>query len=376
MRIGIDCTAAVEQAAGIGRFTRELASAMLRQPHQQELVLLAPRGAPRPNWVPPEARIMWCTLPFSSRLASILWQRLRLPVSVQRFTGPLDLYHAPDYLLPPLGGCPGAVTIHDLSFLRHPELAEPRLVRYLEQRVPAAIAGANLIMADSEHTRQDIIKYFKVPNEQIAVVHGGVSDRFQPAPAAATAAVRARYGLPERMLLMVSRLEPRKNIVGLLNAYRIFRDRSKMDVPLVIAGSKGWRYQPIFDTVAQLNLTSWVHFLGHVPDEDLPALLTSATIFVYPSFYEGFGLPPLEAMACGVPVIASNTSSLPEVLGNAAMTVTPTDTEGLANAIELLLNEEALRVDLGARGKAQAMRFTWEAAAEQQLTAYQRLDRS
>ncbi|MSQ27725.1 MAG: glycosyltransferase family 1 protein [Dehalococcoidia bacterium] len=377
MRIGIDCTAAVAEGAGIGRFTRELVGALLARTGDDRYVLLGPCGSRPLEGMVMGGNAEWRTLPFSSRMASILWHRLHLPLSVERFTGRLDVFHATDYTLPPLSKAAGAVTIHDLSFIVHPEFAEPRLVRFLEREAAASVRAAELVLADSESSRADIINYFGASPGRVAVVYGGVSDSFHPiSDPAALPAVRQRYELPEAYLLGVGRIEPRKNWAGLVTAYRSLRDRMPDAPPLVIAGGRGWLCQPIFDAVEALGLSNHVRFLGYVPDQDLPALLTGATCFLFPSFYEGFGLPPLEAMACGTPVIAGNTSSLPEVLGDAALLVDPRDIAGIADAMFQVLTHPELRDDLQLRGLGRVQGFRWDQAAERLSAAYHLLDRS
>ena len=372
MRIGIDFTAAVEESAGIGRFTRELIRALLDTESDHSYVLVAPRGTSAPSWVARRPAARWVTLPASARIASILWHRLHAPIPVERFTGPLDLFHATNYLLPPLQHARGIVTVHDLSYKVHPEFAEPRLARYLAQRVPASLRRADLVLADSVHTKAELVQHYDMAPEQVSVVYGGVSKEFCPdIEEQELERVRHRYGLPPSYLLTVGRLEPRKNLLTLLKAYQLLVTQQTPSLPrLVIAGGTGWRYEPIFEAVSGLELTNLVDFLGYVPDEDLPALMAGAEAFLYPSYYEGFGLPPLEAMACGTPVVASNTSSLPEVVGDAGPLVSPHEPEALAQAVSLLLSNPQLRQDLRQKGLAQAARFTWEAAAQQLLEAY------
>lgn len=372
MRIGIDFTPAVEEQAGIGRITRELVHALLELDQQHHYVLLAPRGAEPPHWVTERPRARWAPLPVSAHMATVLWHRLSLPITAEQLTGPIDLFHGTDYLLPPLQRARGLVTIHDLSFRALPDLAEPALVRYLEPRVPSSLKRATLVLADSEHTKADILKHYQLAPEKVAVVYGGVRSEFRPVEDPhALQELRSRYELPEAYLLTVGRLEPRKNLVTLLQVYRMLLDRNQPVPQLVIAGGKGWRYEPIFQAAEELRLGEAVRFLGYVPDADLPALLSGATAFLYLSFYEGFGLPPLEALACGTPVLASNTSSLPEVLGDAAFLVSPHDPEAILGALTLLLSDASLRQELRQRGYAQATRFTWAAAALQLLAAYE-----
>ena len=204
----------------------------------------------------------------------------------------------------------------------------------------------------------------------MTVVYGGVDPGFCPILPVARAALRQKYALPERFILSVGTIEPRKNLTALLDAYHTLR-QSDPDLGLVIAGRRGWRSAGFFERLQALGLEATVRLLGPVPDADLPALYSAAEVFAYPSLYEGFGLPPLEAMACGTPVVVSNTSSLPEVVGKAGLLVEPHDIAGLAAAIEAALTDTARQADLCARGLMQARCFTWEAAARATLQVYQ-----
>jgi glycosyltransferase involved in cell wall biosynthesis len=365
MRIGLDYVPAMAQQAGIARFTRDLTLAAVDQPSQHEFVLLGPFGSSPPGWVNEHPRVRWATLPAPARAMGAIWYRFRIPAPVEWFTGPIDLFHATDYLAPPSRRAKTVVTIHDLSFLRHPEFADPDLARYLTIQVPLSVRRASLVLADSEFTRQELITLLNLSREQVAVVYGGVGPDFHPVQD------EGQDDLPEPpYILFVGRIEPRKNIGTLLRAYRLLLEQQKDSPPLVIAGGKGWLYEPIFRLADELRLGSRVRFMGHVPDNRLPALLSRAEVFVYPSHYEGFGLPPLEAMACGTPVVASNASSLPEVLGDAALLVAPGDTGALAEAISTIQRDSSLAADLRARGIDRAARFSWAAAAKQLFEAY------
>lgn len=371
MQIGIDFTPAVEEGAGIGRFTRELIAALLADHDEEHYVLIVPKGAEPPEWVSAAPHVRWSPLPFSARFTSIFWHRLHVPAPVEWFVGDLDVFHATNYMLPPLKHARSVVTVHDLSFLRHPEMADPRLVRYLTSSVPETTRKSDVLTADSAFTKEEMVDLLGVPPEKIMVVYGGVSARFQPVvDADALAEVRARYGLPERFLLCVTRIEARKNIPRLLEAYRILVDRTKIDVPLFLAGGRGWGYDEAMLRREALGLTNTVHLMGHVPDDDLPALISAATVFVYPSLYEGFGLPPLEAMACGTPVVASSAPCLTEILGDAALLAPPEDSEALAEALAQAVADADLRAGLRKRGLRRAQQFSWQAAAKQLVSAY------
>jgi len=368
LRIGIDYTAAVHQRAGIGRYARGLVRALAQLDRENEYLLLV-AGRPKEEATFPPNFKPWY-LPLSPHWATILWQRLRVPLPADLFTGPLDLFHSPDYVLPPLRRGKRLLTIHDLSFLRYPEGADPRLRWYLIQAVPRSIAQADLVLADSQNTKSDLIELLGVEAGKVEVLYPGVEGRFRPLDEESLAPVKARYSLDFPFILTVGTLEPRKNHVGLLQAYSLLKGRYPHR--LVIAGGKGWLYEGIFQEVKRLSIEERVFFLGYVPEEDLPALYNLADLFVFPSLYEGFGLPPLEAMACGTPVVVSALSSLPEVVGDGALLVPPQEVEVLAGAMEKALSDPSLREELRSKGLEQAKRFTWSEAAKRLLAIYKR----
>jgi glycosyltransferase involved in cell wall biosynthesis len=233
----------------------------------------------------------------------------------------------------------------------------------------AAVRRADHLLAISEHTRRDLIDLLGAPPAGVTVTHCGVDPTFRPLDAAQVAAWRARYGLPERFILYVGTLEPRKNVPRLLDAYARLRRRGPVP-PLVLVGGRGWRHAAIDARLAALGLGDAVRFLGYVPAAELPLCYNAAGVFVYPSLYEGFGLPPLEALACGTPVVTSNAASLPEAVGDAAVLVDPRDPAALADALAAALADEPLRQRLRAAGLAQARRFSWRRMAEQTLAVY------
>jgi glycosyltransferase involved in cell wall biosynthesis len=307
------------------------------------------------------------------RVLNILWYRLRVPLPLNLFIGTLDVFHSPNFLLPPLSRGTGLITVHDLSFLVVPQYAEPSLARYLGRALPRSIQRATLVLADSYSTKEDLVARLGVPPEKVEVVYGGVDPAFVPVKDEAVLAyVRRRYAIERPYILALGTLEPRKNLAGLLRAYALLRQEKGLEHRLLVAGGQGWLYQRLFDLVQELGLGKDVHWLGFVPEEDLPALLSLAEVFVYPSFYEGFGLPPLEAMACGVPVVASQAPCLPEVLGEAALFVDPQDPSAIAEAAYKVLADSQLRQALVAKGRAQVAKYTWCSAAERLLAVYRR----
>ncbi len=376
MRIGIDYTAAVRQGAGIGRYTRQLVHALAELDTRNEYILLmAGAGIQKTELslkaVAGRANMHTVGLPVSDRTLAILWHRLRLPLWAELFSGRLDIFHSPDFALPPVRRARTILTVHDLSFMRVPQCADASLRSYLLQVVPASVRRADVVLADSQCTRADVIELLGVDPGRIEVIYAGVESRFQRVrDAQVLNAMRDRYHLPARFALGLGTLQPRKNFERLIEAYAQIRPEAGEEFKLVIAGGMGWMYEGIFERVADLGLQDAVCFPGYVADEDLPALYTLADLFVFPSLYEGFGLPPLEAMACETPVVTSNVSSLPEVVGDAGLTVDPLDVVALAEAMQRVLDDAALREELVQRGVAQARRFTWARAAEKLLAVY------
>lgn len=371
MIIGIDYTAAIWQGAGIGRYTRELVhSAVALDRSFQYILFYAAGGLPPHSPYLAGLRQLCASFPhvravplgLSPRLLTILWQRLRLPLRVEYFTGPLDIVHAPDFVLPPTRART-LVTIHDLTFLVRPECFEPALHQYLKRVVPRSLQRANLILVDSQASRADLMRLLNISAERIMVVYPGVDARFRPLGPADIEPVRQRLGLPAEFLLFVGTLEPRKNLVRLIEAMSYLPEAPA----LVIAGRKGWLYQDIFATVERLGLQSRVHFLDFVDDADLPALYNLARVFVYPSLYEGFGLPVVEALACSTAVVTAPVASLPEVAGAAAIMVDPMDSAAIASGIRQALSNSDQR---SASGPAQAQQFSWEKSARTLLQCY------
>ncbi|TEU13552.1 MAG: glycosyltransferase [Anaerolineales bacterium] len=312
--------------------------------------------------------------PLSERALTILWHRLSLPIPVEWFTGPVDIFHSTDFVLPPVRQARTILTVHDLTFMRLPECAEAGLRAYLNKVVSPSIERADLLLADSQSTKNDLIELLGVSPDKIEVVYAGVERRFRPMKGEmALRRAKKRYRLDSPFILSLGTLEPRKNFTGLIEAYALMGDK---ELKLVIAGGKGWLYDEIFARVEELGLEDKISFPGFIADEDLPALYNLAELFVFPSLYEGFGLPPLEAMACGTPVVTSDRPSLPEVVGGAGLMVEATDSQELAKAMERVLTDENLRREMREKGLKQAAKFTWEAAAEKLLDVYRMLGSS
>lgn len=374
LTVGFDATAAARQSAGIGRYTRELLFALgLRADTTRYRLFFCAGGELRGRLPSLDDRFRARALPISDRVTNAVWHRARLPIPVQAITGRIDLFHSPDFTLPPTWRTPSVVTVHDLAFLTVPECAYPTLRAYLETVVPRSIRRATRIIAVSESTKRDIVARIGVPPERVEVVYEGVSEPFAPGCAGhedERQLLRA-VGIDGPFLLSVGTLEPRKNYPRLLTAYRLLRDRG-IDLPLVIAGGEGWLYEPVYAALDALALRPHVRFL--TPDDALlVALYGQAAAFVYPSLYEGFGIPPLEALARGAPSAVSNTSSLPEVVGDAALTFDPTEPEAIAGALERLLTDTALADRLRRSGPPRAAAFTWDRAAAETHAVYEQV---
>jgi glycosyltransferase involved in cell wall biosynthesis len=369
-RIAIDYTAAVRQGGGIGRYTRSLVEAVAALDHARRYVLFsAGRDPVRRAWPPNFTRR---ELPLEDRHLARVWHRLRLPLPVELITGRVDILHAPDFALPPTLGAHTVLTVHDLSFMRYPACSPKPLLDYLLAAVPRSVRRAEVILADSQSTRADIVELLRVPEERVVVLYAGVEPRFVRQDGTAIAAVRERYGLRRPFLLGLGTLQPRKNFPRLIRACHLLRERHHIPHQLVIGGGRGWLYEEIEETIVALGVQEHVKMVGFVRDEDLPALYSAAEVFAFPSLYEGFGIPILEAMGCGTPVVTATASSLPEVAGEAALMVGAEDVEALADALWRALDDGALRQTLIARGLAQVQRFTWSSAAAQLLDIYKR----
>lgn len=289
-------------------------------------------------------------------LSRIFWEQAVQPLLAGKF----NLLHALAYVSPFFVRTPSVVTVHDLSFLHNPERFRAANRAYLRMFTRLSVKQARRVIAVSKHTKRDVMQEYGLPAEKIDVVYSGVDSHFHRAPASEIEDFRIAHGLPERFILYLGTIEPRKNLSTLIRAYAKVHPEG---IKLVCAGGKGWMYQDVFQTVEELRLSRDVIFPGFLPEDDLPLWYSASEVFVYPSAYEGFGLPVIEALACGVPTITTNASSLPEAAGDAALMVPPDDSDALADTLAQLLASPQLQTDLALRGPRQAERFTWRQAA-------------
>lgn len=315
---------------------------------------------PHPQNVPPELKsivgLSVRAFPDAPAPARIAWLYPRMA----RRDG-ISLLHM-TYVAPPLPSCPIVLTVHDVSYRIFPQFFSPRVRLILGLLVGPSARRAARVITISESSRRDIIRFYRVPPHRVVVTPLAAGPQYKPQPPGEVQRVRQAYGLQDRYLLAVGNVQPRKNLPRLIEAFSMVAGEVP-DAQLAIVGRSAWRGSEVEATVNRLGLNNRVRFAGYVPDADLPALYTGAAAFCYPSLYEGFGLPPLEAMSCGTPTITSNVSSLPEVVGDAAITVDPTSVGDIADAVRHLLLDEAAHTEHRGRGLARAQQFSWERTA-------------
>ena len=322
-----------------------------------------------PRFSPPAGmrihRPRWST---ATPLGRITWEQAVAPLALRREQ--VDLLHAMAFVAPLLAPCPTVVTIFDLSFVFYPQAFKPFKRLYLQLMTRLSAHRARRVIAISEHTRRDVITCLGVSATNVCAVPCGVDPTLTPVSPAEAATFRRDRGLPERFVLFLGTIEPRKNVPHLIDAFADLTATDLSDTYLIIAGGRGWMAESAFARVEERGVQDRVRFVGYVPEAEKRLWYGAATCFCYPSLYEGFGLPPLEAMACGTPVIVSNSSSLPEVVGDAGMIVPPDDRPALREALHKLLSDPRLREQLRAKGLARARRFSWAEAARQTARVY------
>ena len=366
MRICIDIQAGVAQRAGVGRYTRMLAEHLDRLATSDELRLFyfdfQRHGAPFPVR---RARLQACRIA-PGRLVQRAWRAVGWP-PFDWFAGAADVYHFPNFIRPPLSRGKSVVTVHDASFARFPEFAEPRNLRYLQARIADTLRRADAVITDAAFGARELQELFGVPPERLHAIHLGIGEEIVRPPAARTEAVRRELGLTRPYLLTVGTVEPRKNIPFLVD---VFERLDRFGGDLVIAGMPGWKYEPILDRMRHSSRASRVQYVRYVADDRLPALYAGAEAFLCASRYEGFGFPPLEAMACGVPVVSSDGGSLGEVLGDGAVVIPDFGHDRWIAEIERVLGDAGHRERLSDAGRRRASAYRWEDTARRTLEVY------
>jgi len=375
--IYVDVSAAVHRRAGLGRYAESLTRALVaRDPGDGPgpgseptygLFYNRERGIeplPGLEHLPTRTVAMgykpWRMFVWIGQLARVGFDRLLPRVS---------LFHATEHLLLPLRSAPTVITVHDLIFRHLPEHHKPLNRWYLNLALPLYCQRATHVIAISESTRSDLVAAYGLPPERITVIHEAANPRFRPQPPERVAAVRRRYGLPERYLLFVGTIEPRKNLTRLLHAFETLHAERLTDA-LVVVGKRGWLYGDFFAELERSPVREAVILPGFVPDAHLPAVYAGAQALVFPSLYEGFGLPALEGMACGTPVACSDTASLPEVGGDAALYFDPASEDAIVETLRRLLGDDALQDELACRGLKRAARFSLDRVAAETEAVY------
>ncbi|MBN1318134.1 MAG: glycosyltransferase family 4 protein [Anaerolineales bacterium] len=360
MKIGIDSRLLYYRQGGISQYIRRLIGDL-------------PELDPKIEWRILQSRKDKVDRAFGRRLWTPChhrWERWSLGIELWPLG--LDLLHSPDFIPPEFGAKHFIITVHDLNFLYYPQFLTPESLHYYAGQIEWAAGHADHILADSEKTRQDLMKKLAVPGDKVTTVHLAADERFRPLQKPLPALID--YELTPGYILCVGTLEPRKNIPTLLQAYRILLDKGAIDTSLVLVGQRGWLADAIFVMIEKLHLTGKVHHLQDVDKiETLAQIYNGAGVLTTPSFYEGFGLPALEAMACGTPVVVSNRGSLPEIVGDAGLLVDPEDPQALANTLEASLVDSELVYKMISKGFHQAACFSWTKTAHETIKVYRRV---
>lgn len=373
MRIGLDGYPLSEPRTGVGHYTFELARALAVAHPADQFELISPK----PFAESVTARQAASNLSFIKAKSSSMrghWWSVGLPLYAKRAA--LDLFHGTNFELPLWNRRRTVLTIHDLSTLLYPELHRPRLVRRARVRLPLAARLARAIITPTEAVKREVCSQFRLKSDKVSAIQEAPRSIFRPLHLDETLEIRKRLGIENDFLLFVGTLEPRKNLLTLLKAFDQILRHTSWRPQLVVAGGEGWLMDETSSFMKESEIDEHLRLTGYLDDEELRALYSSCKAFIYPSLYEGFGLPPLEAMACGAPVVASRIPALQETLGEAAILIEPADVDDLAKAIIDILENDEGRLSLISAGLKQAAMFSWERAAKQTYEVYQRVWRA
>lgn len=372
IKLVLGSTSLIQPVTGIGQYTLNLSQA-LREIYSLDInyfygyewsSVCAPKNSPKVSLL---KKLLKEVIPRPYEINRVIQQRA-FSAGVKAFKP--TIYHEPSFLPLAFDG-PTVITIHDLSHIRFPESHPKERVATLNRRLPNAIENAQVILTDSNFTKQEILSEFPVSKDKVVVTHLGFSSDFYPRPVNASQAVISRYKLlANQYVLAVGTLEPRKNLIQAIRAYSLLPKSFTRNYPLVIVGARGWKEQAFMQELIPLINDGSARLLGYVPSVDLPFVYSAAAALIYPSLYEGFGLPPLEAMACGTPVITTDRSSIPEVVGTVGCMVKVGDVNATASVIRSLCEDATLRQTLSIAGIQQAANFSWNKCAKKTYNAY------
>jgi glycosyltransferase involved in cell wall biosynthesis len=371
MRILLDARTVGREFSGVGNYVQELVRAFSRLEADHDFVLGVNGASGRLRDQQLDARFRFFDIPFSHENHPLgdLWEDHVLPRRAAQ--GGVDVIHGPAFLIPTRPTrVTKVVTIHDLVAFTHPETVPWKYAMYMRRLIRRAVRSADRVITVSDYVHDDLVRRLHVSPRKLESVRSGVSDDFRRADDTAVERVRERFSLRRPYLLFVGNLEPRKNLPGLVRAFREVRARAPQPVDLVVCGKVAWKSEALLRELSAVDLAGSVHVTGYVRSADLPALYSGAEVFVFPSFWEGFGFPVLEAMACGTPVVSSNVSSIPEVAGDAALLVDPRSLPEISEAVLLLLRDGTKRSELVRKGLERARAFSWSETARRTLETY------
>jgi glycosyltransferase involved in cell wall biosynthesis len=371
MRIGIDATALPPQPVGAGNYIIQLIRSLSNLESEFEYAIFAQPMGWQQIGAAERDGFSWVKTPAVNPGIRLIWEQTLFPMLIRK--SGVDLFHSLHYTRPYLLNRPSVVTFHDMTFFLYPHL-HTRVKRiFFPQAIRLSARTAQAIIANSESTRHDAIRILQIPPEKIVSIILGVDPSFRVIDDhAKREGIRSQYKLPERFILYVGLVEPRKNVPLLIRAYKNLLDQG-FSIPLIIVGRFGWNYEAVFTQIEESGLKEQVRFTGYVPGEDLPFIYNLASLSVYPTQYEGFGFPALEAMACGIPVITSAIASLPEIVADAGILIPPEDESALTKAMASLLSNAALHADLARKGPLRAAQFSWKKTAQETLQVYRQV---
>ncbi|MFA6514420.1 MAG: glycosyltransferase family 1 protein [Patescibacteria group bacterium] len=380
MKIGVDIRVLMDKNySGISEYTANLLSEILKQDRENKYKLFynSSKGheARLDYWAKDNSKLFATSYP--NKIFNYFLQRICSRPKLDKILGGTDIFFAPHFnFLNVSHKTKLIVTVHDLSFLRYPEFFSKRKNFWHKAlRIKKLLNRADRIVAVSENTKHDLMELLSIPAEKIKVIYSGNNCQEIITPQEKITDFLEKKNLKNGFILSVGNIEPRKNISGLISAYNKLRNKyPEIKNQLVLAGAKGWKYKKVFSDWAKSPYKEDIKFLGYISIQEKEMLYSSAAVFVYPSFYEGFGFPPLEAMVFGLPVVSSNVSSLPEVLGKAALLINPFKPEDIAEAIKLILTDANIRTDLIEAGKVRAAMFTWEKASQEYLKLFSEIN--